>query len=98
MYYDGTPDPVAVPTVGTWTYKGCFQFVVHSAILHSGTHPTLRDSAAKRTLLERIDGPDPITPAQCTASCKAAGYQFSGFEFSVECCTQFLVIALTKKN
>jgi hypothetical protein len=25
MYHDGTPDPVIVPTVDTWTYKGCFQ-------------------------------------------------------------------------
>ncbi|KAF9460644.1 WSC domain-containing protein [Collybia nuda] len=68
MYYDGTPDPIAVPAVDTWAYQGCF-----------------KDSAAARTLLQRLDGPGPITPEQCTTSCKAAGFTFAGFEFSLEC-------------
>ena len=86
IYYNGAPPPTNKPVVGSWTYKGCFTYVLLTFCVISELSGLSRDNRVTRSLHKKLDIPDGVTVEKCASECKANNYGISGTEYGIECC------------
>jgi hypothetical protein len=87
IYYNGAPPPTNKPVFGSWTYRGCFTYVLLSSCVISAQLSGLsRDNRVMRSLHKKIDIPGGVTVEKCASECKANNYGISGTEYGIECC------------